>query len=65
MIDYLKSLDQEARAIKEELIKITWYMRGGIPYSQAAALSHQEREIVNDVIKENLDTTKRSGMPFF
>jgi hypothetical protein len=65
VIEYLKSLDQESRAVKEELIKITWYMRGGIPYAQAAALSHQEREIISEVIKENLETTKRSGMPFF
>lgn len=65
IIEYLKSLDQESRAIKEEMIKISWYMRGGINYSQVAALSPMEREIIGNLIKENLETTKRSGLPFF
>jgi hypothetical protein len=65
VIEYLESLDRESRAIREELLKICWYMRGGVTYNQAAALSPQEREIINDIIKENLETTKKSGMPFF
>jgi hypothetical protein len=62
---YLESLDTESRAIKEELIKICWYMRGGITYNQAAALSPSEREIIGKLIKENLETTRKSGLPFF
>jgi hypothetical protein len=28
-------------------------------------LSIQEREIINELINENLETTKKSGLPFF
>jgi hypothetical protein len=32
---------------------------------EAMNLSHGEREIIGRLIKENLETTKKSGMPFF
>ena len=40
-------------------------MRGGLTYDQAMALGVQERDLVNELITENLETTKKSGLPFF
>lgn len=40
-------------------------MRGGITYEQAMDLSPDERLIISELIKENLETTKKSGLPFF
>ena len=40
-------------------------MRGSLSYEDAMMLSAQEREIVSDIVKSNLDTTKESGLPFF
>ena len=40
-------------------------MRGGVTYEQALNLSPDERVIVSDLVKENLETTKKSGQPFF
>ena len=40
-------------------------MRGGISYEDAFYMCQEERSIVADIIKENLDTTKKSGLPFF
>ena len=62
MID---QMDQEAKNIKEEAIRMCWYMRGGLTYNEAMNLGVQEREIIGSLIKENLETTKKSGMPFF
>ena len=44
---------------------MSWLMRGGLTYDLAMALSIQEREIINEIIKDNLETTKKSGLPFF
>ena len=44
---------------------MTWYMRGGLSYEEAMNLSQGERSIVGDIIKENLETTKKSKLPFF
>jgi hypothetical protein len=57
-------LDAEARAIKKEALKTCWYMRG-LSYSEAMHLSWEEREIIGEIVKENLETTKKTGLPFF
>jgi hypothetical protein len=37
----------------------------GMSYSEAMHLSYEERTIISEIIKENLETTKKTGMPFF
>jgi hypothetical protein len=37
----------------------------GMSYSEAMNLSFEERSIVGEIIKDNLETTKKSGLPFF
>jgi hypothetical protein len=44
---------------------MVWYMRGGVTYEEAWFLSYQARKYINDIIKENLEVTKKSGIPFF
>jgi hypothetical protein len=58
-------MDKDCRMIRQEALKMSWFMRGGLTYDQAMALGIQEREVINDLIKENLGTTKKSGLPFF
>jgi hypothetical protein len=58
-------MEKESMEIRQEAIKLTWYMRGGITYDQALQLSVAERKIIGELIKENLETTKKSGLPFF
>ena len=40
-------------------------MRGGISYDDAIMLSQVERDIIAKLIKENMETTKKSGLPYF
>jgi hypothetical protein len=51
--------------MRQEAIKVAWYMRGGISYEQALQLSMSERTAISGLIKENLETTKKTGLPFF
>lgn len=37
----------------------------GMSYNEAANLTQEEREIIGEIIKDNLETTKKSGLPFF
>lgn len=57
-------MDKDARGIKKEVLKMCWYMRG-LSFSEGMNLSYEEREIVSEIIKENLETTKKTQMPFF
>lgn len=65
VVEYINSLDKETKAIRSEALKFTWYMRGGVSYEEAMQLGQQEREIIGDIIKEHIETTKESGLPFF
>ena len=58
-------MEKEADQIREEGIKMSWYMRGGMSYEQVMMLSTNERTMLSKLIKENLETTKKSGLPFF
>lgn len=40
-------------------------MRGSITIDDAFALAYEDREIISEIIKDNLETTKKSGLPFF
>ena len=42
-----------------------WYMRGGLSLDEAWMLGPLDRDIVNDIIKENLKTTEETRLPFF
>ena len=61
----ISTIGKEASGIRNEALKLSWYMRGGISYEQALQLSYEERMSINDLIKDNLETTKKSGLPFF
>ena len=61
----VNSYERQSRAIKDEILRFCWYMRGGLTYSDAMLLSTEERKIIGDIIKDNLDIAKKSGMPFF
>jgi hypothetical protein len=61
----LEKYDDESKALKEEIFRLGWHMRGGLSYEEAYMLSHQERELIGKIIKENLETTKKSGLPYF
>jgi len=65
IIKTLKDMEASQKELKHELVKVCWYMRGGLSYSEANALSPTEREIIAQLVKDNLETTKKSGHPFF
>lgn len=59
-----EKLDNQAREIKKQVLQLCWYMRG-LSYSEGMHLSHEERELVSEIVKENLETTKKTNLPFF
>ena len=58
-------MDKETNDIRLEALRMSWYMRGGLPYDQALQLSVSERKLISGIIKDNMETTKKSGLPFF
>jgi hypothetical protein len=57
--------DKEVEQIKTDSIRMVWYMRGGVSYQEIMNMGTAERKMINNIIKENLETTKNSKLPFF
>ena len=62
---FVDTLDKEASSIRADALKLAWHMRGGITYDQVMQLSAAERKMIGDLAKENIETTKKSGLPWF
>lgn len=58
-------MESDVRSIKHNALKLSWFMRGGISYTDVLNLSAQERESISKIIEDNLETTKKSNLPFF
>jgi len=63
--DLLERMEGELKALKDNILRLCWYMRGSISYDDAMFLSQTDREIINKIIKDNLETTQKSKLPFF
>ena len=59
--NYEKSVDE----IKKNALTMAWYMRGGATYEDILNMSATERNQINEIIENNLEVTKKSGMAFF
>jgi hypothetical protein len=60
----VEEYDNESKAIKEELFRICWYMRGA-SFTEAYLLSYEDRLIISKIIEKNLEITKETQLPFF
>jgi hypothetical protein len=61
----IDNLEKESDEIKRSSIKLSWFMRGGATYEDILNMSGMERTAIVELIEENLETTKKSGMNFF
>jgi hypothetical protein len=65
IVEFIESLEKDIKAFKKQLFKLAWYMRGSLNMEQVYQLDITDRNIIFDIIEENLETTKDSGLPFF
>jgi len=58
-------MEKECNQIKKNAITLSWFMRGGITYNDIMNMSRFERESINELVNSNLETTKKTQLPFF
>jgi len=61
----LDKMENDANEIKSSALKLSWYMRGGVSYEDILNMSTYERTQLNEIVKSNLETTKKTNIPFF
>jgi hypothetical protein len=60
-----KEMVQSIYNIRKNVIQLTWYMRGGVSYSDAMNMTNEEIKAINEIIDGNMETTKKTKLPFF
>lgn len=61
---YVSNLENQAKDIKDEIFRISWYMRGGVSSHELFHVySVEDRKIINEIIKDNIENTKKSKLP--
>lgn len=64
IVEYIDQLEKEVRAIKEDSIRMCWWMRGGLSLSESLDLGALEKELIGKLIKENIESTKKTQISF-
>lgn len=64
IIQYTNRMDEEAKAIIKNTLRLTWHMRGAVDLNEAYMLDNEQQEAINEIIKENFEFTKETKMPF-
>lgn len=63
--DTVDRMEKEANDLKSQCLKMSWHMRGGSTYQDVLNMSFNERNMIAELIKSNLETTQKSKLPFF
>lgn len=56
--------ENEIKGIKDTAYRVSWHMRGGVSVEQFLyEMDIEDREIIQKIIKENIENTKTARMP--
>jgi hypothetical protein len=56
-------MESRTKQIKWELMHVCWHLRGSISIDQAYQLAPDDREMAGKLIKENIETVKKTKLP--
>jgi hypothetical protein len=63
--ELIEQFENDSKAMRSSILELCWHMRGSISYEDGMMLSYTDRELINKIIKEHIETTQKSGLPFF
>jgi hypothetical protein len=58
-------MEKDVSTIKRNALSYAWYMRGGASYEDILNMSADETAEIAAIIDSNLETTKKTQLPFF
>jgi hypothetical protein len=60
----IKRFENQVKQIKDEIFRLSWYMRGGVSsHDLFHVYSYEDREIIGRIIDENIKASAEAGMP--
>ncbi len=64
ILELSNSFETEVKQLKHNVYKLSWYMRGGVNAQELLCDTDlDDIEILNTIVKENIEFTKAAGMP--
>ena len=61
----VKEYEKDTKALREELFRLSWFMRGGLSFTESFLLTPEDREIIGKIVEGNLEVAKTQGIPFY
>jgi len=65
MEEFTNNMVKQADIIMSNSIKMSWHMRGGVSLADIMNMSSKEVSDINSLIESNMETTKKTKLPFF
>lgn len=63
-MDLANELELDIKRLKDEIYRIAWSMRGGVSsHDLLWRLSFEDRQVMSNIIKDNIESTNKTGMP--
>lgn len=57
-------MENYIKDIKDNIFRLSWYMRGGVSSHDLFHIyGPEDRNIMDKIVKDNIETTKNSGLP--
>ena len=63
IVTLISDYEIQIKALKRDLFRLMWYMRGSISYEQIFNTTYKDRIVMSDIIKENMEASKDLMMP--
>jgi hypothetical protein len=63
--ELIEGMEKDVSTIKRNALTYSWYMRGGVSYEDILNMSGEEMDEISKIVESNLETTKKTQMPFF
>ena len=65
IMEEVKILENSVKQFKYDLSKLCWYMRGSVSLTEMYETCHEDREVMSQLVQDNLETAKKTQQPFF
>lgn len=65
IIELIESLERDSKALIKHIHQLVWHQRGGMTLDEAFAIGHSDRALITELIKDRIETTKESRLPYF
>jgi len=63
IVEKQESYQKKLETLHKSLLKLTWYMRGGVSISELHEMPSGHIHHLNEIVQENFDLSQKAGTP--